>query len=142
MSSDTSSPSSSAFPPGGESERLGLEALQQAVDRYIHELGVRYFSPLTNTAILSEETGEVARLMARLYGDQSAKAGEPADLGDELADVVFVVCCLANQTGVDLEEAMQANLAKKRSRDRTRHRDNPKLRGEGPSSQNTSGEES
>lgn len=101
---------------------------QKQVDDWIRTHGVRYFSELTNTAILMEEVGEVARIMARRYGDQSAKtAGAEADLGDELADVLFVVCCLANQAGVDLTQALRRNLDKKTKRDRRRHWDNPKL---------------
>jgi NTP pyrophosphatase (non-canonical NTP hydrolase) len=100
----------------------------------VQTYGVRYFSELTNTAILMEEMGELARLMARHFGDQSFKRAEaPADmaaaLGDEMADILFVLVCLANQTGVDLAAAMQRNLAKKTARDRNRHRHNPKLSG-------------
>lgn len=92
-------------------------------------MGVRYFSPLTNMAILTEEVGEVARIMARRYGDQSEKPSDHGrDLGDELADVIWVVTCLANQTGVDLDKAIKRNFEKKSTRDATRHRDNPKLR--------------
>lgn len=92
-------------------------------------MGVRYFSPLTNMAILTEEVGEVARIMARRYGDQSEKPSDQGrDLGDELADVIWVVTCLANQTGVDLDKAIKRNFEKKSTRDATRHRDNPKLR--------------
>ncbi len=105
-----------------------LREIQDEVDRWITTTGVRYFSPLTNTAILAEETGEVARIMARRYGDQSEKASDAAaDLGDELADVLWVVCALANQTGVDLEEAFRRNIEKKNIRDADRHRNNPKL---------------
>lgn len=93
---------------------------------------MRYYSELTNTAVLMEEVGEVARLMARLYGDQSFKAPDEAhDLADEFADVLFVLVCLANQTGVDLTAAFEANLAKKTERDRERHANNPKLRPDG-----------
>lgn len=106
-----------------------LREIQDEVDRWITTTGVRYFSPLTNTAILAEETGEVARIMARRYGDQSEKPTDAtADLGDELADVLWVVCALANQTGVDLEEALRRNIEKKTSRDADRHRNNPKLK--------------
>lgn len=97
------------------------------VDEWIRTIGVRYFSPLTNMAVLAEETGEVARAMARLYGDQSVKPGESIDLADELADVLWVVMAIANQTGVDLETAFRNNLAKKSVRDSERHRNNPKL---------------
>lgn len=105
-----------------------LREAQQIVDDWIKSYGVRYFSPLTNMAILAEETGEVARIMARKYGDQSFKAGEKSNLADELADLIWVTIAIANQTGVDLAEAFAANIAKKTSRDATRHRDNPKLR--------------
>lgn len=96
--------------------QMTIADLQKTVDRWIASIGVRYFSPLTNTAILAEETGEVARLMARIYGDQSFKEGEdPSALGDELADVLWVVAAIANQTGVDLDEALRCNIAKKNS---------------------------
>ena len=104
-----------------------LEA-QEEVDRWIKTVGIRYFSELTNTAVLMEEVGELARLMARKYGDQSFKAGEnDENLGDEMADVLFVLICLANQTGIDLTKAFQRNLEKKTHRDASRHKDNPKL---------------
>lgn len=106
---------------------ISLREAQQIVDRWITTVGVRYFSPLTNMAILAEETGEVARIMARRYGDQSAKASDRGDLADELADVLWVVMAIANQTGVDLTEAFHANLAKKTERDATRHKLNSKL---------------
>jgi len=107
---------------------LTLEQAQQRVDEWITTIGVRYFDPLTNMAILTEEVGEVARIIARRYGEQSFKSGEEnADLGDELADVMWVVMCLANQTGVDLTEAFERNMAKKTSRDATRHQHNTKL---------------
>ncbi len=107
-----------------------LKALQQRVDEWIRTVGVRYYSELTNTAVLTEEVGEVARLMARIYGEQSFKAGEAdqADLGMEMADVLFVLVCLANQTGVDLEEAFERSMDKKTQRDAERHASNPKLR--------------
>jgi len=108
---------------------MELEELQRRVDAWIHEYGVRYFSELTNMACLTEEVGELARVMARRYGDQSFKAGENAKLADEMADVLWVLVCLANQTGVDLTAAMEANFAKKTSRDRERHLHNEKLRG-------------
>ncbi len=102
---------------------------QQIVDDWIRTVGVRYFNELTNTAVLMEEVGELARIMAREYGEQSWKAGaEKEDLGDEMADVLFVLICLANQTGVNLEEALIRNLEKKTKRDLTRHRDNEKLK--------------
>ncbi len=101
---------------------------QQRVDQWIQSIGVRYFSELTNLAQLVEEVGEVARILSRTYGDQSSKPGEsPGVLSDELADVLFVVICLANQTGVDLQQALEQNMAKKTRRDATRHRENPKL---------------
>ncbi len=104
-----------------------LEA-QEEVDRWIKTIGVRYFSELTNTAVLMEEVGELARLMARKYGDQSFKTGEnDENMGDEMADVLFVLICLANQTGIDLTTAFQRNIAKKNHRDASRHKDNPKL---------------
>lgn len=106
---------------------MTLEEMQHTVDRWITTTGVRYFSPLTNMAILTEETGEVARQMSRLYGDQSFKAGESPQLADELADVLWVVAAIANQTGVDLTEAFARNLEKKSTRDATRHLQNPKL---------------
>ncbi len=102
---------------------------QQIVDDWIRTVGVRYFNELTNTAVLMEEVGELARIMAREYGEQSWKAGaEKEDLGDEMADVLFVLICLANQTGVNLEESLIRNLEKKTKRDLTRHRDNEKLK--------------
>jgi len=105
-----------------------LKDRQQQVDAWIRSVGVRYYSELTNTAILMEEVGEVARIMARRYGDQSTKDSEAeGDLGEELADVLFVLCCLANQTGVDLDAAFDAKMAKRTQRDRERHRQNPKL---------------
>jgi len=108
---------------------ISLRALQASVDEWIRTVGVRYFSPLTNMAILAEETGEVARIMARRYGDQSAKPGENLDaLADELADVMWVVMAIANQTGVDLTEAFDRNIEKKTGRDAARHANNPKLK--------------
>jgi len=107
---------------------LTIEAYQKKIDAWVNTLGVRYFSELTNTAILMEEVGEVARIMARTYGDQSFKSSEEShDLADELADVLFVVGCLANQTGIDLTAAVERNLDKKTRRDVDRHRNNPKL---------------
>lgn len=107
---------------------LTIEAYQKMIDDWVNTVGVRYFSELTNTAILMEEVGEVARIMARTYGDQSFKSnGDHHDLADELADVLFVVVCLANQTGIDLTAAIEQNLAKKTRRDFDRHRNNPKL---------------
>ena len=106
---------------------MELSDLQKRVDTWIREYGVRYFSELTNMAILTEEVGELARVMARKYGDQSFKAGETENLADEMADVLWVLVCLANQTGVNLTEALEANFAKKTARDKERHRNNPKL---------------
>lgn len=106
---------------------MTLEEAQKTVDEWIKTYGVRYFSELTNMAVLTEEVGELARIMARTYGDQSFKAGEKMDLGDEMADVLWVLLCLANQTGVDLTEAFRKNLEKKTSRDKERHKNNPKL---------------
>ncbi len=110
-----------------------LSEAQRLIDNWIKTTGIRYYSELTNTAILMEETGEVARLMARIYGEQSFKRPEdattaPTDLADEMADVLFVLICLANQTGIDLTEALEQNLTKKSIRDAERHRNNPKLR--------------
>jgi NTP pyrophosphatase (non-canonical NTP hydrolase) len=108
---------------------MTLSDAQQQVDEWIKTYGVRYFSELTNMAILTEETGEVARLISRKYGDQSFKNNESTDnLGDELADVLWVLICLANQTGVDLTEAFENNLRKKTQRDNDRHLNNPKLK--------------
>lgn len=108
---------------------MTIEEAQQTVDRWIQTTGVRYFNELTNTAILMEEVGEVARIMARKYGEQSfKKSEEDADLGDEMADVLFVLICLANQTGIDLNAALVKNLEKKSIRDADRHHQNPKLK--------------
>lgn len=107
---------------------MTLQEAQQRVDEWIRTIGVRYFSELTNTAILMEEVGELARLMARTYGDQSFKGTEQQkELGDEMADVLWVLICLANQTGVDLTAALEKNFEKKTMRDAERHRNNPKL---------------
>ena len=108
---------------------MTIQEAQQQIDNWIKTTGVRYFSELTNTAILMEEVGEVARLMARTYGEQSFKDSDKnKDLGDELADVLWVVMCLANQTGVDLQEALTKSLLKKTERDKERHQNNPKLK--------------
>lgn len=107
---------------------LTIEEAQQRVDEWINTHGVRYFSELTNTAILMEEVGEVARIMARKYGDQSfKKSDEAVDLADEMADVMWVLICLANQTGINLTEAFERNMEKKTKRDAERHKSNPKL---------------
>ncbi|MBR5138996.1 MAG: nucleotide pyrophosphohydrolase [Alistipes sp.] len=106
---------------------MEIRELQQRVDEWIRTYGVRYFSELTNMAVLTEEVGELARVMARRYGDQSFKAGEKDDLADEMADIIWVLTCLANQTGVDLEQAIERNFEKKTKRDNERHKLNPKL---------------
>lgn len=106
---------------------MTLQDAQNQVDEWIRTYGVRYFSKLTNMAVLTEEVGELARVMSRRYGDQSFKAGENQDPADEMADVLWVLLCLANQTGVNLTEAFQKNLEKKTKRDHDRHRNNPKL---------------
>jgi NTP pyrophosphatase (non-canonical NTP hydrolase) len=113
---------------------MTIQEAQRTVDQWINTIGVRYYSELTNTALLMEEVGEVARLMARIHGEQSFKnpadaADAPAQLADEMADVLFVLICLANQTGVDLTDALQKNLDKKTKRDAARHAGNEKLRG-------------
>lgn len=107
---------------------MEIKELQETVDDWIKTYGVRYFSELTNMAILTEEVGELARVMARRYGDQSFKEGEKDNLSDELADILWVVAAIANQTGVDLTEAMSRNIAKKTSRDKERHKNNEKLK--------------
>lgn len=107
---------------------MTIDEAQISVDEWINTYGVRYFSELTNMAILTEEVGELARIMARKYGDQSFKKGETAELSDEMADVLWVLICLANQTGVNLTEALKTNLDKKTKRDKDRHSQNPKLK--------------
>lgn len=107
---------------------ITIREAQQLVDQWIRQYGVRYFSELTNMACLTEEVGELARIMARKYGDQSFKQGEEQDPADEMDDVLWVLMCLANQTGVDLTEALRKNLEKKTSRDKTRHINNEKLK--------------
>lgn len=106
---------------------MTLEEAQKQVDQWIKQYGVRYFSELTNMAVLTEEVGELARIMARKYGDQSFKEGEKDNIGDELTDILWVLLCIANQTGVDLTEAFARNMEKKTSRDNKRHINNPKL---------------
>jgi NTP pyrophosphatase (non-canonical NTP hydrolase) len=107
---------------------MEIKEAQAKVDHWIQTLGVRYFNELTNMAVLMEEVGELARIMARRYGEQSEKESDKdKDLGDEMADILFVLCCLANQTGIDLDDALVKNLEKKTKRDATRHHDNPKL---------------
>lgn len=108
---------------------MTIQAAQKIVDEWITTIGVRYFDEMTNTAILMEEVGEVARIMSRRYGEQSEKESDKnKDLGDEMADVLFVLICLANQTGIDLTEAMIKNLEKKTNRDFERHKNNEKLK--------------
>jgi NTP pyrophosphatase (non-canonical NTP hydrolase) len=110
-------------------QSISIKEAQQLVDGWINTTGVRYFSELTNMAILTEEVGEVARLMSRLYGDQSFKQSDKGkELSDELADVLWVVICIANQTGIDLTTALQKNFEKKNIRDGQRHKDNEKLK--------------
>lgn len=107
---------------------MEIKEAQAKVDHWIQTLGVRYFNELTNMAVLMEEVGELARIMARRYGEQSEKESDKnKDLGDEMADILFVLCCLANQTGIDLDTALVQNLEKKTQRDATRHHNNPKL---------------
>ncbi len=106
---------------------MTIEEAQKTVDEWIKTYGVRYFSELTNMAVLTEEVGEMARVMARRYGDQSFKAGEKDNLADEMADVLWVLLCIANQTGTNLTEAFEKNLQKKTERDNNRHKNNPKL---------------
>ncbi len=107
---------------------MEIKALQKEVDEWIKTIGVRYFNELTNLAILTEEVGELARIISRKYGEQSFKnPEEEKNMADEMADVLWVLVCLANQTGVDLEDAIQKNIAKKTSRDKDRHKNNQKL---------------
>ena len=110
---------------------MTLQEAQQQVDRWIKEYGVRYFSELTNMAVLTEEVGELARIMARTYGDQSFKQGEKDNLDEEIADVLWVLICIANQTGVDLTRALERSIEKKTRRDKERHINNPKLQPHG-----------
>ena len=110
-----------------EKKEITLNEAQQLVDNWIKEYGVRYFSELTNMVVLTEEVGELARVMARTYGDQSFKSGENTRLGDEMADVLWVLLCLANQTGVNLTEELKKNILKKTTRDKDRHKGNKKL---------------
>lgn len=107
---------------------ITIHEAQEMVDNWIKTYGVRYFSELTNMAILTEEVGELARIMARKYGDQSFKEGENHNLGDEMADILWVLMCLANQTGIDLTEALKKDIEKKTSRDKNRHINNEKLK--------------
>lgn len=107
---------------------MEIKELQRRVDEWIHSVGVRYFNELTNMTLLTEEVGELARVMARRYGEQSFKSGEKDNIDEELADILWVLVCLANQTGVDLEEALERSFQKKSSRDRERHLSNEKLK--------------
>ena len=107
---------------------MTIKEAQEAVDKWIKEYGVRYFSELTNMACLTEEVGELARVIARTYGDQSFKKGEKPNLGEEMADVLWVLICLANQTGIDLTEELQKSIDKKTQWDSERHKNNPKLK--------------
>ena len=107
---------------------MEIKDAQKEVDKWINTVGVRYFNELTNMAVLTEEVGEMARIIARRYGEQSEKESDKnKDLGDEMADVLFVLICLANQTNVDLEDAFKKNMIKKNTRDKTRHKENKKL---------------
>ena len=109
-------------------QNMTIEEAQQAVDKWVKEYGVRYFSELTNMACLTEEVGELARVIARTYGDQSFKEGEKSNLGEEMADVLWVLLCLANQTGVNLTDELQKSFDKKTNRDKDRHTHTPKLK--------------
>ena len=110
-------------------KEISIDRAQKMVDDWIKTIGVRYFDELTNMAILTEEVGEVARIIARKYGEQSFKINEEDDnLSDELADVLFVIICIANQTGIDLDSALRENIDKKNNRDKQRHQNNPKLK--------------
>lgn len=109
-------------------EEITLQQMQRQTDDWIKKYGVRYFNELTNMTLLTEEVGELARVMARLYGEQSFKEGEKANLADEMADILWVLSCIANQTGVNLTEAWTKNIEKKTNRDRNRHINNPKLK--------------
>ena len=111
-----------------EMKEITIREAQEMVDNWIKTYGVRYFSELTNMAILTEEVGELARIMARKYGDQSFKEGEKYNLGDEMADILWVLMCLANQTGIDLTEELKKNIEKKTERDKNRHINNEKLK--------------
>ena len=114
-----------------EKREITIKEAQELVDQWIKNIGVRYFSELTNMAILTEEVGELARVMARKYGEQSFKSGEKDNLDEEMADVLWVLICLANQTGVDLTDAFMKSIEKKSKRDKERHMNNPKLMNHG-----------
>ena len=107
---------------------MTIQEAQESVDKWIKTYGVRYFNELTNMALLTEEVGELARIVARKYGEQSFKEGEKEDISEEMADVLWVLICLANQTGVDLTEAFRQNIEKKTRRDKDRHKNNIKLK--------------
>lgn len=111
-----------------EQQEITISEAQKMVDTWIHTYGVRYFSELTNMAVLTEEVGELARIISRKYGDQSFKPGENDDPSEEMADILWVLLCLANQTGVDLTEALRQSFEKKTLRDKDRHKNNPKLK--------------
>ena len=111
-----------------EKKTMTLREAQEAVDKWIKDYGVRYFSELTNMACLTEEVGELARVMARTYGDQSFKKGEQPNIGEEMADILWVLICLANQTGINLTEELRKSFDKKTIRDKDRHKNNPKLK--------------
>jgi len=110
-----------------DNKEITIKQSQEIVDKWIKDIGVKYFSELTNLAVLMEEVGEVARIVARKYGDQSFKEGEHEELGDEIADVIFALICIANSTGIDLTEAFKKNMEKKTNRDKNRHKENKKL---------------
>ena len=114
-----------------EKREITIKEAQELVDQWIKNIGVRYFSELTNMAVLTEEVGELARVMARKYGEQSFKSGEKDNLDEEMADVLWVLICLANQTGVDLTDALMKSIEKKSKRDKERHMNNPKLMNHG-----------
>ncbi len=107
---------------------MTIKEAQNTVDSWIKEYGVRYFSELTNMAVLTEEVGELARVMARKYGDQSFKEGEKDNMGEEIADIFWVLCCIANQTGIDITEEFKKSIEKKTQRDKDRHKNNQKLK--------------
>lgn len=107
---------------------MTIKEAQNTVDSWIKEYGVRYFSELTNMAVLTEEVGELARVMARKYGDQSFKEGEEDNMGEEIADIFWVLCCIANQTGIDITEEFKKSIEKKTQRDKDRHKNNQKLK--------------
>ena len=107
---------------------MTIKEAQNKVDSWIKEYGVRYFSELTNMTVLTEEVGELARVMARKYGDQSFKEGEKDNMGEEIADIFWVLCCIANQTGIDITEEFKKSIEKKTQRDKDRHKNNQKLK--------------